>query len=221
MDISPLWGFIRFMTIIQSPKKITAGRIHDSNVASHVFVTCPVKRTWAASSSGTSPGSSTRVVTKLGALLPDRLISSIFSFARMPSRPLGASVPSIVSLYSASSLTLPALRRALNSLYDMFSGWGASRIAWIPKNTSIASAAYHTENVRCFGSIVALWTRYGSAHPVDGLEIRSGMGQKLSVGWMVDRLDAHDPCLEGVIVRVPVAEKLELGGRGPHEENLV
>src|SRR4029077_5640954 len=68
MDIIPLWGFIRFMTTIQSPTKITAGRIHDSSVAIHVFVTCPVNPTWAASSSGTSPGSSTRVVTKSGAL---------------------------------------------------------------------------------------------------------------------------------------------------------
>jgi hypothetical protein len=49
-----------------------------------------------------------------------------------------------------------ALRSALNSLYDMFSGRGAYRIAWIPKNTSMASTVYHTENVRCFGSIVAL-----------------------------------------------------------------
>jgi hypothetical protein len=97
MDIIPLWGFIRFMTTIQSPTKITAGRIHDSSVAIHVFVTCPVNPTWAASSSGTSPGSSTRVVTKPGTLFPDRVISSIFSFERTPSRPVGENVPSIVS----------------------------------------------------------------------------------------------------------------------------
>jgi hypothetical protein len=117
------------MTSIQSPTKITEGRIHDSNVDSHVFATCPVNRMCAASSSGTSPGSSTRVVTKPGAPFPDFLISSTFAFARMPSSPVGDSVPSIVSLNSPSSLTFPALRSALNSLYERVSGCGAHRIA--------------------------------------------------------------------------------------------
>ena len=153
MDMSPLWGFIRFMTNIQSPTKTTAGRIHDSSVASHVLAACPVNRTWAASSSPTSPGSSTRVVTKSGALFPDFLISSIFSFERMPSSPAGDSVPWIVSGYSASSLTFPARSRALNSLYDMLSGRGTSSNACTANRASIAATAYHTENVRCFGSM--------------------------------------------------------------------
>jgi len=50
------------------------------------------------------------------------LISSIFSFGSTPSRPVSASVPVIVSLYSIRSLTLFAFTKLLNSLYDTVSG---------------------------------------------------------------------------------------------------
>ena len=44
----------------------------------------------------------------------------------------------------------------MNSLYDMLSGCGTRRNAWIPSSTSIATTVYHIENVRCFGSISSL-----------------------------------------------------------------
>ena len=62
MLISPLCGFIRRTRNAHSPKKIRAGTTQDSRSENHVFSTRPEKRTFAASSSGTSPGSSTRAV---------------------------------------------------------------------------------------------------------------------------------------------------------------
>ena len=122
MVINPLCGFIRFMTNIQSPKKITAGRIPASSVDPRGVAMSPVNRMCAASSSGTSPGSSTRVVTKSCTPVPARLIGSIRSFASTPSRPVSVSIPAIVSVDSTRSLTVPALIKALNSLYDTRSG---------------------------------------------------------------------------------------------------
>ena len=104
------------MTKTQTPTNTRAGRIHESSVDSQVFSTRPVNFTFAASSSATRPGSSTRAVTNGCGPAPARFSSSSFSLGSRPSSPSAGSVPVIVCLSRTRLLTLPFLASALNSL---------------------------------------------------------------------------------------------------------
>jgi hypothetical protein len=101
---------------LHSPTKTSAGTTHDASVPSQLLSPVPVKRTFAASSSRTSSGSSTRVVTKRCVPCPARRSSSSLSFGRKASSPLAASVPRIACFESVRSLTLPAFTSLMKSL---------------------------------------------------------------------------------------------------------
>src|SRR5437870_5821069 len=145
---------------LQRPKKMTPGTTHDASSVSQVFSAVPVNRTFAASSSWTSWGSSTRVVTKRWSPLPASRSSATFSFGKNVSSPFAASVPSMACLDSVRSLTLPALRSLMKSLYASVSGRDANRYDSTTRIAMIVTMVYPIENRRCFDSI-APFSTYG------------------------------------------------------------